>query len=84
MTRQSLQRAWGEFQQTHPLIVAPVYTALPFAVGTDLTTPEVATIIQRMRMVLAVNVLGLPAAAIEDRLGILTPINPTGPGDDDR
>jgi amidase len=107
MTRQRLQRAWGEFQQAHPLIVAPVCTGLPFAVGADLTTDEVAAIIQDMRMVLAVNVLGLPAvtlpvgtadglprsvqvigpryredlcldaaAAIEDRLGILTPIDP--------
>ncbi len=76
MTRQSLQRAWGEFQQTYPLIVAPVYTALPFAVGADLTTPEVAWIVGGMRMVLAVNVLGLPAVAIEDRVGILTPIDP--------
>jgi amidase len=107
MTRQALQRAWGEFQQTHPLILAPVCTALPFAPGADLTTLEVAGIIASMRMVLAVNLLALPAvalpiagagglpqsiqvigpryredlclhaaAAIEDRLGILTPIDP--------
>ncbi len=107
MTRQSLQRAWGEFQQTFPLIIAPAYTGLPFEIGTDLTTPKVARIVGGMRMVLAVNVLGLPAAAlpvdtadglplsvqvigpryredlcldaaaaIEDRLGILTPIDP--------
>jgi amidase len=107
MTRQSLQRARGEFQQTHPLILAPACTGLPFAVGADLTTPEVAGIIATMPMVLAVSLLGLPAvalpvgiaaglpqsvqvigpryredlcldaaAAIENRVGILTPIDP--------
>jgi amidase len=30
MIRQSLLRAWGEFQQTHPLIVAPICTGIPF------------------------------------------------------
>jgi amidase len=64
MTRQSLQRAWGEFQQTHPLIVAPVYAGMPFAVGADMSTDEVAGIVRGMRMVLAVNVLGLPAVAL--------------------
>jgi amidase len=64
MTRQFLQRSWGEFQQTHPLILAAAYTGLPFAPGADLTTPEVARIVGGMCMVLAINVLGLPAVAL--------------------
>jgi len=107
MTRQSLLRAWGEFQQTHPLIVAPIYTDIPFEAGTDLDDGRVAETIRGMRMAMAVNALGLPAVAlpvgigdglpqavqvigpryredlcldaaeaIEDRLGIITPIDP--------
>ena len=107
MTRQSLLRAWGEFQETYPLILAPVFTDLPFEAGTDLDDGRVAATIHGMRMTLAVNTLGLPAvalpvgpveglpqavqlisgrfredlcldaaAAIEERLGILTPIDP--------
>jgi amidase len=107
MTRQSLLRAWGEFQETHPLIVAPIYTDIPFEAGTDLAGGRVAETIRGMRMTIAVNALGLPAvavpvgigdglpqsvqvigpryredlcldaaAAVEDRLGIITPIDP--------
>jgi hypothetical protein len=76
MTRQRLQRAWGEFQQAHPLIVAPVCTGLPFAVGADLTTDEVAAIIQGMRMVLAVNVLGLPPSPFPSAPLTASPVRP--------
>ena len=100
-------RAWGEFQETFPLIVAPVCTETPFEVGTDRTAAELVDIVRAMRMAVAVNALGLPAvalpvgiadglpqavqvigpryredlcldaaAALEDRLGILTPIDP--------
>lgn len=105
--RATLLRAWGEFQEHHPLIVGPICTEMPFAVGTDLDVGRVAETIHAMRMALAVNALGLPAvalpvgtadglplavqvigpryredlcldaaAAIEARLGVLTPIDP--------
>jgi amidase len=107
MTRQSLLRAWGEFQEKHPLIVAPIFTDVPFLAGADLDEGRVAETIRGMRMAIAVNALGLPsvavpvgmadglpqvvqligpryredmcldaAAAIEARLGIITPIDP--------
>jgi amidase len=107
ITRQTLLRAWGEFQESHPLILAPVFTDVPFEAGTDLDDGRVAETVHGMRMTLAGNTLGLPAvalpvgvadglpqavqliggrfredlcldaaAAIEERLGIITPIDP--------
>jgi amidase len=107
ITRQSLLRSWSEFQEHHPLIVAPIATDIPRKAGTDLDEEQVAEDLKIMRMAMAVNTLGLPAvalpvgirdglpqavqligpryredlcldaaAAIEDRLGILTPIDP--------
>ena len=107
ITRQSLLRSWSEFQQHHPLIVAPVATEMPRRVGTDLDEHQVAKDLMSMRMAMAVNTLGLPAvalpvgiadglpkavqvigpryredlcldaaAALEDRVGIITPIDP--------
>ncbi|HLO36670.1 MAG TPA: amidase family protein, partial [Candidatus Deferrimicrobium sp.] len=46
ITRHAILRAWGEFQERYPLIVAPVSTEMPFEVGTDQTTADVAEIVQ--------------------------------------
>lgn len=64
MTRSSIARAWGEFQEQHPLIVAPIYTDVPFAADSDLDDGAVARTIRGMRMATAVNALGLPAVAV--------------------
>lgn len=107
ITRFGVLRAWGEFQNSVPLILAPIATQPPRPAGTDLESGHVAEDIQTMRMTIAVNALGLPAvalpvgiadgvpqavqiiapryredlcldaaAAIEQRLGILAPIDP--------
>lgn len=64
MTRHALLRQWGEFQETCPLILAPICTGIPFKVGTDLGGDAVARTIHDMRMAIAVNALGLPAVAV--------------------
>ena len=64
MVRHSLMQAWGEFQESHPLIVAPIATDIPFEVGLDRTTAEITETLRQMRMVMAVNTLGLPALAV--------------------
>jgi amidase len=64
ITRHELLRAWGEFQEAHPLIIAPIYTDIPFLAGSDLDDGAVAATIHGMRMAIAVNALGLPAVAV--------------------
>ena len=63
-TRQSVLRSWGEFQERHPLIVAPICTDIAFSADdTDLEQERVAAMIRNLRMAIAVNALGLPAVA---------------------
>ncbi len=50
----------GEFQERHPLIVAPIYTDLPFEPGKDLTVSEVAHIARGMRIAIAVTPWAFP------------------------
>jgi amidase len=64
MVRQSLARSWAKFQLTHPLIVAPISTEPPFNIGADLSPEGVAQIIRSMRMLVTVNLLGLPSVAV--------------------
>ena len=69
MARQGLLRAWSQFQQKYPLVVAPICTDLPFEVGKDLSHDGVAEILKSMRMAVAINALGLPAVAVPVGVG---------------
>jgi amidase len=57
-------RAWSGFLEQHPILLAPVYTARPFAPRADLEAGSAGEILAAMRMVVAVNLLGLPSAAV--------------------
>ena len=63
--RQALARQWSLFQEQAPLILAPVCLKPPFAPGDDIREPDSpAKVVQSMMMVVPVNLLGLPSAAV--------------------
>jgi amidase len=63
--RQGIARAWTMFQAERPLVLGPVSTRTPFPVGRDLEGAEaLEEIAASLRLVVTVNLLGLPAAAV--------------------
>jgi amidase len=106
--RNAHAREWAQFLARYPLVLGPVCTDPAFLVGRDLEgTPAVEDLLRAMRLVVTVNLLGLPsvavptgatgglpqgvqligarfredlcldaAEAIEDALGVMTPIDP--------
>ena len=63
--RNAIARAWAGFQQTHPLLLAPVSTRMPFAPDFDANGADaVRELMRTMAMNVAVNLLGLPAVAV--------------------
>jgi amidase len=63
--RTGLLRAWSVFMQDHPLVLAPVSQVPPFPQGEDLKGPErLGQMLDEQSMLYAVNLLGLPAAAV--------------------
>ena len=57
-----LGAAWGQFLREHPIVLSPVSCERPWPVGDDIT--RVAEIATAMRMVVPVNILGLPGCAV--------------------
>jgi amidase len=57
-----LGAAWGQFLEDHPVVLSPVCCERPWLVGEDIT--RVGEIAVAMRMVVPVNILGLPSCAV--------------------
>lgn len=63
--RNGIARAWNQFAQDYPLILGPVSTMQPFPLGYDLAgQTEVRELLHAMRLVVSINLLGLPSVAV--------------------
>ncbi len=63
--RSRIAREWSKFFERYPLVLGPVSTEPPFPVGRDTAGADAVWEIYRsMRLVVLVNLLGLPAAAV--------------------
>jgi len=57
--------AWQTFLAEHPVVLGPVWSTPAFPVGYDIAgVAEAADVIRRLRLIVTVNVLGLPAAVV--------------------
>lgn len=54
--------SWGQFLDDHPIVLSPVSCERPWLVGEDIS--RVGEIALSMRMVVPVNILGLPSCAV--------------------
>jgi amidase len=68
-------RKWLQFLERYPLILGPVSAELPFLVDFDLQ-PELTgeTLRRAQRLLIAVNLLGLPAVAVPTGLSNGIPV----------
>ncbi|NWD25688.1 amidase family protein [Pseudomonas yamanorum] len=68
-------RKWLQFLERYPLILGPVSAELPFPVDFDLQTGLSGETLRRaQRLLIAVNVLGLPAVAVPTGLSNGIPV----------
>jgi amidase len=64
MERTTIARAWAEFMQETPLVLAPIASRPAFRVGEDLEPAWCAEWPARLRLIVVANLLGLPAVAV--------------------
>jgi amidase len=64
MERAAIYRAWSELMQETPLVLAPIATQPAWKLGADLDPKWGAGWLTALRMVVVINLLGLPSVAI--------------------
>jgi amidase len=69
VARHRLLREWAAFQETYDVVLGPIATVPPFPAGADFDEAGAGTFLAGMRLVLAVNFLGLPSVAVPAGLG---------------
>ncbi len=63
--RYAVESRWAAFQQEYPIVLGPVSTQPPFEVGLDVAgTEQMLGVAESMSLVVTINLLGLPAAAV--------------------
>lgn len=63
--RNRIAREWSQFALQYPLILGPVSTIQPFPIGYDIAgKAQVQELLHAMRLVVSVNLLGLPSVAV--------------------
>ncbi len=63
--RDGVARAWSMFMATHPLVLTPTWTQLPFEHGFDVSSREATLATKAMfRPVMPANLMGLPSACV--------------------
>jgi len=68
--RVELAGRWSAFLAERPLLLSPVSTTSPFAVGEDVRGPEEdVRLAEAHRMLIPVNLLGLPSIAVPVGVG---------------
>jgi amidase len=63
--RDRIARGWSTFMATHPLVLSPTWTQLPFEAGFDVSSAAAAAdTMEMVRPVIPANLLGLPSACV--------------------
>jgi amidase len=64
LERAAIARAWSDWMDEAPLVLAPICARSAFRVGADLDPTWLADWPAALRMILVVNLLGLPSVAV--------------------